>query len=281
VSKGMVEPQRVLANLQQGVQLSKLSSKLQTFKDSGGTAPARARLGYVSAFDPQTWTVTAQIGDQVTAIPNIQVLGHVVPMVGQVGMFIQTGGDKTSQYTMIGVLTQGNTGGTTWRVRKSADQTVTNTTTIGADSHLFFYAQSERSYIFEYQLFVAQNSLTANNNIVVGWVMPSDATYTIGGAGISITPTPGNDSLLTGSGQYRAGVGAVPGHKLAFGVEVAQAAGVYNPRKSSILVSGCITMGATSGLCSVGWAQNVGAASGTQVCAGSWLKVDATSELLP
>jgi hypothetical protein len=278
----MVEPQRVLANLQQSVQLSKLSSKLQTFKDPGGTPDAKIRLGYVSAFDPQTWTVTAQIGDQVTAIPNIQVLGHVQPMIGQAGMFIQTGGDKTSQYTMIGVLTQGNTGGTVARVRKTADQTTSNTTTIGPDAELQFYAQSERSYIFEAQLFVQQNSSTVFNHFNIGWLLPTGSTYCIGGAGASTAIVTGNASQAASTSQFRAGVDSVPGDKLAFGVEKATVNGVYDAWSSSIIISGTIKMAATSGLCQLGWCQNTGGAgTSTKVRAGSWLKIDATSELLP
>lgn len=281
MSNGIVKPAEILLKLAVESQTAGLSDKLKGIITPAGTPPAKVRVGYVVALDPATWTVSAMVGDAVTQIDGIPALAGFQPMVGQAGMFLQTGGDGTTQYTLIGMLGQGSTGGGAVRIRKSADQAVTNSTVLGADTHLAFYAQSERSYIFEYQLFVRQNSTTFNNNIVVGWMLPSGATYTIGGSGITISPTGGNDSLLAGSGQYRAGVGAVSGDKLAFGVELAQSVGVYNPRRSSIIVSGCITMGATSGLCSVGWAQNTGAASGTQVCAGSWLKVDATSELLP
>lgn len=280
MSKGIVKPQQVLANLQRDAQLLKLSNKLQTFKDPGGTPDAKIRLGYVSAFDPQTWTVTAQIGDQVTAIPNIQVLGHVVPMIGQAGMFAQTGGDKTSQYTMIGVLTQGNTGGTSVRVRKAADQTVTNSATLGADTELRFYAQSERSYLFEAQLFVRQNSVVTNLDFNVGFILPTGATYCIGGSGPDIGIAIGNASQATSTTQYRAFIDST-NDKLAFGVEPATTGGVYDFHTVSILVSGSIKMSATSGLCSLAWCQNIAAAASTQLRAGSWLKVDATSELLP
>jgi hypothetical protein len=282
VSKGIVKPSEVLSKLTIEAQTAGLSGKLQRTITPAGTPDAKLRLGYVMAFDPATWTVTAMIGDQLTQITGIPALAGFQPMIEQAGMFMQTGGDGTSQYTLIGMLGQGSTGGGAVRVRKSADQSTTNSTTLGADTHLNFYAQSERSYIFEAQVFVQQNSTTAVN-FNIGWILPSGATYSIGGVGPTISPAAGNDSLLTASGQYRGGMGAVSGDKLAFGVEVTTPTnGAYNTRHASISVSGVITMSATSGLCSLGWCQNTGVAGvSTRVRAGSWLKVDVTGELLP
>lgn len=277
----MVKPQQVLANLVQGAQIDKLSGKLNRMAIPGGTPDAKVRLGYVTAFDPQTWTVTAMIGDQLTSIPNIQVLGHVQPMIEQAGLFVQTGGDRTSQYTMIGVLGQGSTGGTSVRVRKVLDQAITNSATITADDYLVFSAQSERTYIFEAQLFVRQNSVVDTLDFNVGWLLPAGATYTIGGSGPSIGIAGGTASLAAYDGNWRGFVGSASGGKLAFGVEPATTGGVYDFHTVSIFVSGVISMGAASGVCSLGWCQNVAAAASTQVRAGSWLKVDATSELLP
>lgn len=282
MSKGIVKPSEVLSKLAVESQTAGLSGKLQRIIAPEGTPDAKVRLGYVMSFDPATWTVTAMIGDALTQITGIPALAGFQPMVEQAGMFLQTGGDGTTQYTLIGMLGQGSTGGGAVRVRKSADQSTTNTTTLGADSHLNFYAQSERSYIFEAQVFVRQNSTTAVN-FNIGWILPTGATYTIGGTGPTISPTLGSLSLLTASGQYRAGVGSVSGDKLAFGVEVTnQANGTYSTQHSHVHVTGVITLAATSGLCSLGWCQNTGVAGvGTQVRAGSWLKVDATGELLP
>lgn len=281
MSKGIVKPSEVLSKLAVESQTAGLSGKLQRIIAPEGTPDAKVRLGYVMSFDPATWTVTAMIGDALTQISGIPALAGFQPMVEQAGMFLQTGGDGTTQYTLIGMLGQGSTGGGAVRIRKSADQSVTNSTVLGADTHLAFYAQSERSYIFETQLFVRQNSTVATLDLNVGWILPAGATYTIGGAGPDTSIAIGNPSLAPATGQFRAGVGAVSGDKLAFGVEPATAGGVYDYHIASVLVSGCITMGATSGLCSVGWCQNIGAAASTQVRAGSWLKVDATGELLP
>lgn len=279
--KGIVKPSEILNNLQADRQVGLLSDKLKAQIQPAGTPDAKLRLGYVAAFDPATWTVTALIGDQLTSIPNIPVLQGVLPLVEQAGMFAQVSRDATTEYTLIGMLGQGSKGGGAWRIRKSADQAVTNSASIGADTHLNFYAQSERSYIFEAQLFVRQNSTVDTLDFNVGWVLPAGATYTIGGSGPATAIVAGNASQASASGQYRAGVAAVSLDKLSFGIEPATTGGVYDFHTVSIVVSGCITMGATSGLCSVGWCQNVGAAASTQVRAGSWLRVDATSELLP
>lgn len=281
MSNGIVRPSDILSKLSVEAQTSALSNKLQGIALPTGTPDAKLRVGYVTAFDPMTWTCSAMIGDQLTEIPSIQVLGHVQPMIDQAGLFVQAGGDKSTQYTMVGVLTQGSTGGASWRIRKSADQAVTNSATLGPDTHLNFYAQSERSYIFETQLFVRQNSAVDTLDFNVGWILPAGATYTIGGTGPATAIVGGNASQASSSGQYRAGVAAVSGDKLSFGIEPATTGGVYDFHTVSIVVSGTITLAATSGLCSVGWCQNVAAAASTQVRAGSWLKVEATSELLP
>jgi hypothetical protein len=281
VTGGIVKPSEILSKLAVEAQTAGLSNKLQRLTAPAGTPDAKVRVGYVMAFDPATWTVTAMVGDSITQITGIPALAGFQPMIQQAGLFLQAGGDGTTQYTLIGMLGQGSTGGGAVRVRKAADQSVTNTATLGADSELAFYAQSERSYIFEAQLFVRQNSTVATLDLNVGWLLPAGATYTIGGSGPDTSIAGGNASLASASGQYRAGLAAVSGDKLAFGVEPATTGGTYDFHIVSVWVAGCITMGATSGLCSVGWCQNIGAAASTQVRAGSWLKVDATNELLP
>lgn len=281
MSKGLVEPSKILEGLKTNQQIGQLSEKLREQADPGGTPYAKVRVGYIATFDPVTWTCSAMIGDTLTEITGIQVLMHVQPMVEQTGVFVQTGGQGTTQYTLIGMLSQGSTGGGSVRVRKSADQAVTNSSTLGADSHLAFTAQSERSYIFEAQLFVRQNSTVATLDLNVGWVLPSGAVWHIGGAGPDIGIAAGGGTLVSASGNWRGLTDAPAGSKLAFGVEPAAVGGTYDSRIVSVFVAGSIKMGATSGLCSLAWCQNIGAAASTQIMAGSWLKVDATSELLP
>lgn len=275
---GVVKPSEILSKLTVEAQTAGLTGKLQAITSPGGTPDAKVRMGYVSAFDPQTWTVTANIGDQVTSIAGIPALVGFQPIVGQVGIFLQTGGDGTTQYTLAGMLTQGATGGAAVRVRKVNDQTITNSATITADTHLQFYAQAQRTYIFEAQLFVRQNSVVDTLDFNVGLLLPAGATYTIGGIGPATAIVGGTASQASSSGQYRGFVGSVSGDKLAFGIEPATTGGVYDFHTVSIFVSGVISMDVTSGLCSIGWCQNVAAAASTQVRAGSWLKVDQTSE---
>lgn len=279
--KGVIKPAEILSNLHVDRQIGKLSDKLKGEIQPSGTPDAKFRLGYVAAFDPVTWTVTAMIGDQMTSIPKIPVLQGVLPLVEQSGLFAQVSRDATTEYTLVGMLGQGSTGGGAVRIRKSADQSVTNSSTLGADAHLAFTAQSERSYIFEAQLFVRQNSTVATLDLNVGWVLPTGAVWHIGGAGPDIGIAAGGGTLVAASGNWRGLIDAPAGSKLAFGVEPAAVGGAYDSRIVSVQVAGSIKMGATSGLCSLAWCQNIGAAASTQVMAGSWLKVDATSELLP
>lgn len=285
MSKGIVKPSEVLSKLTVESQTAGLSGKLQRTIAPEGTPDAKVRLGYVVAFDPQTWTVTAMIGDQLTEIQSIQVLGHVQPMVDQAGMFVQTGGDGTTQYTMIGVLTQGSTGGTMWRIRKSADQNVTNTATLQPDNELKFYAQDQRAYLFQAVLFVRTNSnvsVEPTSDFAVGWTLPTGASWSGGGSGPDTAVVGGPDSQETSNSQYRGMTGQPSTTRLPFGVEPANTAGVFGNRISTITVSGSIKMGnAASGLCTLSWCQNIAASASVQVREGSYLTVDATSGLYP
>lgn len=280
MTKGIVKPSEVLSALTVESQTAGLSDKLKRIVTPPGTPDAKVRVGYVSTFDPATWTVTAFIGDSVTPIASVPVLAGFQPIEEQPGMFLQTGGDGTSQYTLIGMIGIGSTGGGTVRIRKSADQTITNSATVTADTHLTFYAEAQRSYIFQAQLFVQQNN-TGDPDFNASWLLPSGATFSMGGAGAAVAITGGNGSQAAFNGQWRANTAAVSGTKLSFGIEAAAGA-AYDFHIVSVLVSGTIVMDVTGGLCSLGWCQNVAVASNTtKVQAGSWLKVDATSELLP
>lgn len=284
MSSGIVKPSDILSSLTADAQTVGLSDKLNGLITPDGTQFAKVRLGYVTAFDPQTWTVTAVIGDQVTSIPNIQVLGHVQPLISQAAMFVQTGSDRTTQYTMIGVLTQGSTGGTMWRLRKTADQNVTNTATLQTDNDLKFYGQDQRSYLFQAVLFVRTNSANVPNgaDFSVGWTLPTGASWSGGGTGPELGVVGQVDSLDIANNQFRGVTGQTSAGRIAYGLEPANAAGVFDNRISTIVVSGSIKMGnAFSGLCSLSWCQNIAAAASVQVREGSYLTVDADSGVYP
>lgn len=284
MSNGIVKPSDILSKLSVDAQTAGLSNKLQGLVTPPGTPDAKMRIGYVTAFDPMTWTCSAVIGDQLTEIPSIQVLGHVQPMVEQAGLFVQTGGDRSSQYTMVGVLTQGSTGGATWRIRKSADQNVTNTATLQLDSDLKFYGQDQRAYLFRAVLFVRTNSAVTPNaaDFALGWTLPTGASWSGGGSGPDTAVVGQVDSQETAGSQFRGFTGQPSTARLPFGLEPANAAGVFDNRISTITFTGSIKMGnSASGVCTLSWCQNVAAAASVQVREGSYLSVDATSGLYP
>lgn len=284
MSSGIVKPSDILSKLSVEAQTSALSNKLQGIALPTGTPDAKLRVGYVTAFDPMTWTCSAMIGDQLTEIPSIQVLGHVQPMVDQAGLFVQAGGDKSTQYTMIGVLTQGSTGGASWRIRKPADQSVTNTATLQLDSDLKFYGQDQRAYLFHAVLFVHTNSAVTPNaaDFALGWTLPTGASWSGGGCGPDTAVVGQVDSQETAGSQFRGFTGQPSTARLPFGLEPANVAGVYDNRISTITFSGSIKMGnAASGVCTLSWCQNVAAAASVKVREGSFLTVDATQGIYP
>lgn len=274
----VVHPADILQNAKTSIATSRLADTLRRQSDPGGTPYAKMRLGYVNAFNPATWTVTALIGDLLTPIPNIPVLGNVLPAVQAAGLFAQTGGGSTTEYTLVGMLPKDAgtpTYGQVWRIRKPAVETITNS---GAndDADLRFYGQAGRTYLFEALLIVQQNTIT-DMDIKVGWTLPSGTTWSGGGPGPISTIAAGSADASTGAGaNWRARMNSTGG-LLPFGVEVSTGAGVDGPL-DMIPLQGSIHMGATSGLCIISWGQNAPNTASTKVREGSYLKVDMTSE---
>jgi hypothetical protein len=276
----VVHPQDVLRSLEASRATNRLADTLSRQASPGGTPYSKTRLGYVTAFDPSTWTVTALIGDLLTPIPGIAALGEVLPAVEAPGMFLQTGGDGTTEYTLIGMLPKDSgtpTYGQTWRLRTQADQTIANSgPTVGADAYLKFYGQAGRTYIFDLCLIVAQSSPTNTIDFVLDWILPSGATWSGGGPRTSLSIATGTGSDSTGaSANWRAYSNET--NPIAYGIEGSSTLGLFD-RPDAVMLKGTVKMGATSGLCSVGWAQNSPQAVSTRVEEGSYLKVDMTSE---
>src|SRR5690349_10200021 len=123
----IVHPADILQKAQSAQAVNRLADTIGRQIDPGGTPYAKMRLGYVTAFDPATWTCTAVIGDLLTPITGIAVLAEVMPAVQGAAMFAQTGGKSTTQYILIGSLPKDSgtpTYGKTWRIRKPAEQSV-------------------------------------------------------------------------------------------------------------------------------------------------------------
>lgn len=274
----IVQPAELLQRAQASTSVSRLAETIGRQIDPGGTPYAKMRLGYVTAFDSATWTCTALIGDLLTPIPNIPVLGNVLPAIEAAGLFAQTGGDRTTEYTLVGMLPKDPgtpTYGQVWRIRKPSAETITNASS-NDDDHLRFYGQAGRTYLFE-ALLIAQQNTGTDMDIKVGWSMPSGTTWCGGGPGPIATIAAGSADASTGAGSnWRARMNSTGG-LLPFGIEPSSGPGVDGPL-DLIPLHGSIKMGATSGLCIISWGQNTPATASTTVREGSYLKVDMTSE---
>lgn len=274
----IVRPEAVLQQVRTGASVKRVAEVMQRLVDPGGTPYGKVRLGYVQAFDPATWTCTALVSDLLTPIPNIAVLGDHYPPVESPGIFLQTGGQGTTEYILIGTLPKDpgtSTYGQMFRVRKTADEDRTNSGTLTADTQLKFYGQAGRTYLCDIMLIVCQNSIN-NMDIDIGWILPSGTTWSGGGPGPISTIAPGTSLESSGAGaNWRAGFstsGALP-----YGVEVSGTNGVFGPALG-IHFHSSIKMGATSGICSVAWNQHTALTATTRVREGSYLRADMTAE---
>lgn len=147
-------------------------------------------------------------------------------------------------------------------VRKSADETVTSSTALQDDNHLFMSVAANTTYKVEVYLRYAAEGTSAGGRIIMGWSAPSGATLDWWGnghldsmgnntyvaratAGLSLTANPGSG----GRGAFGSGVGA----------DV-----FINPR-------GTLVTGGTAGTLTFRWAQANSRTVGTIVRAGSAL----------
>lgn len=261
-----VDPAALLAGVRTDTNLAKFSQKLLGKVEPSGTPYSKTRLGFVTAFDPQTWTCTAKIGDQNTTIANIPILAGVIPIPNAAGQFVEISGSKTTQYTLTGMLLGGPS---SVRIRKPVGEGVSNVGAVQSDDHLNFYGLPNRAYICEALLLVSQNASTSILDFLIGWNLPVGATWS-GNAG------PGPDLSISttaiGTGKWNGFQNAAPGAASAFGI--AKTAGQI----TLVPWHGTIKMGANGGLCSMCWAQNTPLSATTTVNAGSYLKVDMASE---
>ena len=279
----IVDPSQILQKARTSGVNTRLAGALQRTSEPDGTPPAKLRLGYVQSYDPQSHTVSALIGDLLTPIPGIPVPLGVSPMAEQAGLFSQVSMGGTSLYTLLGMLSGGSLGPGIVRIRKPADQAVTNSATAVQDNDLKFYAQANRSYIYDVLLLVSQNALSLTADVRAGWIMPSGTSFSGGAIGpISSLAASASSSESTGAGaNWRAQsntVGTFP-----YGTDPFPS-GTHPEQNFPIMVrmQGTIKVGATAGWCYVAWAQQTAQVGiTTQVNEGSFMKVDITSELLP
>lgn len=271
----IVRPDQILRKAQSAVLTNQLAGAIQRRITPPGTPAAKVRLGYVQAFDPLTWTCTALIGDLLTSIPNIAVLGHLYPPIESAAMFLQTGGDSTTEYILIGTMSKDSgtpTYGQTFRIRKTADQGVLNSSASQFDADLKFTAQAGRCYLVEVLAIVSKTGTEIASDFKLGLSMPAGASWSGGGLGPISSLAGGTAQESTGAGANWRAFSNTTGF-LVYGADI-------NNQAISVQFHGSVKMGATPGLVQVFWGQNVAGGGGitTTVKEGSYLKADMTTE---
>lgn len=268
-----VNPARLLQDVRGRAQISRVAKNLSRRIDPPGTPFAKTRIGYVTAFDPQTWTVSATIGDQLTTITGIPAVSNIQPIIDAAGLFTEVSREGTTQYTLIGMLVRegADRGGACVRVRKTANQGVNNSTAIQLDADLKFYGLPGRTYIADYRLVMSMNfASNTTADFKYGWSLPTGASWTGGGPGPVASSAVSADRQATPS--WKAFINTVGSTEYG---SIATTAGdpvVYE-------WNGTIKMGATPGWCTVTWGQFVAVSGTTTVHEGSFLRADMTSEM--
>lgn len=133
---------------------------------------------------------------------------------------------------------------------KSADESVTSSTTLQNDDSLFLSVAANTSYQISV-LLVYNGGTQGSSDLKVGWTAPSGATLVWGIA-------------------YRDTGGAA--HIGAGDITLTLAAGTNGTSNNySVLVTATLTTGSTAGTLQLQWAQNTSSSTATTVKAGSSL----------
>lgn len=138
-------------------------------------------------------------------------------------------------------------------IRKSADESVTSSTTLQNDDHLLFTVVAGQSYVFE--LWLVLFSTSAVPDVKVGFTFP---------AGTMAFGAFGGDGTAQGFANSAATSGTTV---VALGVAVSTSPNATNGRVSGSFLC------TTGGTVQMQWAQNVSDAVGMTVKAGSTLTV--------
>lgn len=138
---------------------------------------------------------------------------------------------------------------------KTADETVTSSTTLQDDNELFASVAANTTYELTGWLYVASTSNTPDMKL--GYTGPSGATLVHSAWGQQTGAT-------TNTGSPDTGV-----HATISGVHTK---GVINGNLS-ILLHGTLVVSSTAGTFRFQWAQQTSDAAGTTVKAGSWIKL--------
>jgi hypothetical protein len=145
---------------------------------------------------------------------------------------------------------QGPIGQAATLIRKSADESVQNSTTLQNDDHFSFAVGANETWVFEGWIIVF--SSTATPDIKLAFTTPAGATLRWSGLGAGNAGT--DHEVISSSGA-------------ADSYQITSTGGV----RDTILVHGVVSTGATAGTLQLQWAQNTADASTSIVEQGSYL----------
>lgn len=153
--------------------------------------------------------------------------------------------------------------GGSWRemlprfVTKTADKTVTASTVLSLDNHLFFGGRANA--VYNVTVFAITASNASGAGVKFGWNVPAGANFNMTGHGPIIA------LATSGGGSEWSNLIGSSGSSLPFGVPAASGAG--------ITLNALITLSSTAGTVTLQWAQNA-ATNNTILKAGSWMRVE-------
>jgi len=148
-------------------------------------------------------------------------------------------------------------------VVKSADETVTNSSTVQSDNHLLFTAAANAKYLVDFGLLVTQSANSTSADFKFGFSLPASAVWS-GAGGL---PDPAVGTTAAGDGNWTALYGASAATRLC-GLD--GNAGNFTGLDFTVLVE---TAG-TSGTVTLQWAQGAATAVDTTVKAKSWMRAE-------
>lgn len=148
-------------------------------------------------------------------------------------------------------------------VRKSADQSVNNSVTPVADTHLRFTAVASRNYIVQAMLIVSQSGNATGADFKLGFSLPAGATWSGGAGGPDATV----GATASGSGNWSGQFGAAAA-TLVYGLD----GNVGN--MTALFFTATVAMSTTPGTVALMWAQNVATAVNTTVKIGSYIRAE-------
>lgn len=141
-------------------------------------------------------------------------------------------------------------------VRKTANETVTSSTTLQDDDHLTFSIAANEVWTVLAVLYVTGAEA---GDIKIAWNVPAGAAGHHGIIGIGVDNTAGVESAATSA--FGAGSD----------LTVAQNSGIDSSSRNTLLATVCVVNGATAGAVTLQWAQRASSASSTFIVANSYL----------